>query len=293
MNSQAEEVMRRLLGAATEARPMAGGRSGASLWLVDNRYVLRQSAPQGLLPVEWTRQQKCLELASQRGLAPPILYARDGISVMEWVEGSPIGRPTPREGDPLGRLAALLRHLHTGPAFPEGPSLAEMFADLRRNLPDLPEVLGERMAECAPRLEALGSPAPCHLDLNSSNILASPSRIYLVDWELACQNEPYLDLAQLGVWVCRDQAERETLLERYLERAPGPLELERMRLARVLALCFYASAFHLVARMQDRAWVKQGPDLDGIFAEMADTGQRFRPEAMAHALMLELENAGK
>lgn len=285
------ELIQGLFGAETRIQTMSGGRSGAQLWEVNQNYVVRRAGARGQGSADMAREQACLAIAADQGLAPSLIYAQNGITVMQKVEGSPIGRLTPRQSDPLGRLAGLLRKLHSGPAFPEGPKLPEMMADLQTNLPDLPAILAERVGACWPRLEALGRPAPCHLDLNPSNILATPERIYLVDWEVACQNEPYLDLAQLGVWVCRDQAEREYLLESYLGHSPGREHLERMQLARVLALCFYASAFHLVARMQARAWVDQGPDLDRLYGQMARTGQPFQPEEMAHALMLELEQA--
>ena len=297
-----QEVLQRIeqtLGSEVTFAPMTQGRSGASLWSVqrgEQSFVVRRAGPHSRQPGRLAREEKCLRLAADRGLAPPLVHAQDGITVMESVPGSPIGRPTPRQSDPLGRLAATLRHLHSGPEFPPGPRLLEMFwevqgALLQAQAAPLPARLGDCLESTTPRLDSFGGGAPCHLDLNPSNILATPDSLYLVDWELAGQNEPFLDLAQVGIWVCRDEPEREQLLARYLERPPNAQDRERIELARLQALSFYAAAFHLVTHMQGRSPLTEGPDMNQIFAEMARTGQTFAPEEMAQALLLELQMA--
>ncbi|MBN9414141.1 hypothetical protein ABS71_15695 [bacterium SCN 62-11] len=286
MNDSIQKIVKETLGDHLKVTPLSGGRSGASLWLIERdgqRYVVRQSGPN-----RSEREEICIRLASGRGLAPRLLEARQGVTVMEWSDGQALHRGTPRETDPLGRLAATLRHLHDGPAFPEGPSMLAMYRDLERHLENLPAVIGHTLEATTPELAECGQPAPCHLDLNPSNILATPERIHLVDWELAAQNEPYLDLAQLGIWICRQPLERAELLAKYLQAEPTLQQKRRMHLARLQALSFYAAAFHLVTHMQGRQTVQQGTDLDGVFQEMASTGQSFRPESMAHALLLEL-----
>lgn len=288
MTNPIQKILKETLGEDLVVTPLSGGRSGASLWTVtrgEENFVARQSGPQAQVD----REQACVRLAAGRGLAPRVLYASGGLTVMERVAGSPIHRGTPRETDPLGRLARTLRRLHTGPDFPEGPTVLAMFRDLEKHIQGLPHLLGRTLEETTPAFLELSQPAPCHLDLNPSNILATPDHIYLVDWELAAQNEPYLDLAQLGVWVCRDRTERAQLLNKYLEGDASDQQKERMRLARIQALSFYASAFHLVTHMHGRQLLAQGPDLDGVFQEMARSGQSFQPESMAHALLLELQ----
>lgn len=288
MTNLIQKILKETLGENLVITPLSGGRSGASLWSVtrgEEHFVARQSGPHS----QFDREQTCIRLAAERGLAPRVLYAFEGLIVMEHVVGSPIHRGTPRETDPLGRLAGTLRHLHAGPAFPEGPTILAMFRDLEKHIQGLPQLLGRTLEETTPAFLELSQPAPCHLDLNPSNILAGDDQICLVDWELASQNEPYLDLAQLGVWVCRDSAEREELLYKYLKGEASAIQKERMRLARLQTLSFYTSAFHLVTHMQGRRTLDQGPELDGVFQEMARSGRPFQPESMAHALLLELQ----
>lgn len=271
--------------------PLTGGRSGALLFSVEadgQSYVVRQMGVQNRIPGSSDREQTCMHLAAELGLAPRIVrgWPEQGIVLMEKVAGHPIGRGTPRETDPLGRLAAVLRRLHGGPAFPVGPTMAERLAQLESFGVPLPPLLGDSIRAALPQLE--GTSAPCHLDLNPSNILATPERIYLVDWEIAAQSEPFLDLAQLGVWVCRGDRERDELLALYLERPPDAREQRRMQLARVLALSFYALGFCLVCARMGVAPLSEGPGLEEVFGKMAASGQAFAPEEMAGAFIAEV-----
>ena len=279
------------------AEPMSGGRSGALIYSVEAdgaAYVLRKLGENNRRPGTAQREQTCMQLAAQLGVAPRVVrcFPDDGIILMEKINGTPIGRGTPRETDPLGRLAATLRTLHGGPAFPAGPGPLEMFQQLESDLarmqsPPLPPALGNTLARLLPRLDQLGLPAPCHHDLNPSNILDTPDHVYLVDWEIANQGEPYLDLAQLGIWVCRDEAERLELLHKYLQQAPTQPDLQRLELARGVALSFYAAAFHLVCAMLKVPTLTHGPTLQEVFEQMAATRQPFQPDQMAHALLRE------
>lgn len=108
--------------------------------------------------------------------------------------------------------------------------------------------------------------------------------------KVAGMSDPFLDLGQLGVWVCRDANERAHLLASYLERAPGPDEVTRAGRCRVLALGFYAAAFHLVSLFTGRTVVPTDEDnaLEAVFARMARTGQPFAAEEMAAAMVAEM-----
>jgi hypothetical protein len=102
-------------------------------------------------------------------------------------------------------------------------------------------------------------------------------------------NDPFLDLAQLSVWICRDAAERDSLLERYLQRSPTGEERERARHTRVLALAFYAAAFHLVSAFARVAVTPSPVRLDELFTRLAFG--RLVPNEMAAALVNEMRSA--
>ncbi len=287
--------------AGVQLAPMPGGKSGAQLFafaIDGTEYVVRQAGfgPPGD-PTKSERELACIRIAAELGVAPRLVHgdASLGVSIMEKVAGTPVGRYTPRDDDPLGRVAATLRTLHGGPAFPASPSFAALLTGLDAELRTqggaaLPAELVDTVRTFGALVEESGARVPCHRDLNPTNILATPEHVYLVDWEVAGMSDPFLDLGQLGVWVCRDADERAHLLASYLERAPGPAEVTRAGRCRVLALGFYAAAFHLVSLFTGRTVVPTDEDnaLEAVFARMARTGQPFAAEEMAAAMVAEM-----
>ena len=252
--------------------PMTGGSSGARLFAfaVDGkRYVVRRTATTGPDdPRKFERELACIAIASRLGVAPTLVHgdAASGVTILEEIDGSPVGRDSPRDGDLFGRLARTLRTLHAGPRFPSGPTFAARFAEFAAIRVELPAEVVDAVAANAPLVEAPGLSVSCHRDVNPTNLLATPDRIYLIDWELAGLADPFFDLGELGVWVCRDAGERALLVERYLGRAPDAEERERIRRCRVLALAFYASGLLLIARLAGKP--ELAPLADGLVAQM-------------------------
>lgn len=89
--------------------------------------------------------------------------------------------------------------------------------------------------------------APRENDLNPGSILETPDRAYLIDWEVAGWGDPFVDLAQLGVFGLARDGAREELLACYLGREPDVLERAHATLARVIALGAYAVSFTAMA----------------------------------------------
>jgi streptomycin 6-kinase len=272
---------------------MTGGKSGAVLFVMEHdgqAYVVRKIGERARAKAE--RELACMTIAAQAGIGARVISGEGGIVIMDKLPGAPITRGTPRDGDPLGRLAATLRTLHAAPRFPDGPQLGQMFGALTSNLV-LPDVLPRAVTAAEQELATTGVLAPCHRDLNPTNILATPERIQLIDWEQAGNSDPFFDLAQLGIWVCRDDAERAHLLASYLGRAPDVLEQRRADLNRILALAFYGAAFCLVIAMQGKALAAGTTMLEDVFAAMAATGRPFEPDQMAGALVRQLEHEAR
>jgi aminoglycoside phosphotransferase len=252
--------------------PMAGGSSGAELFsfAVDGkRHVVRKTAttsPDD--PGKFDRELACVAIASQLGIAPTLVHgdAATGVTILAWIDGSPVGRDSPRDGDLFGRLARTLRTLHAGPRFPSGPTFAARFAGFAALRLELPAAVVDAVAATTPLVEAPELAVSCHRDVNPTNILATPDRIYLIDWELAGLADPFFDLGELGVWVCRDVGERALLIEAYLGRAPDADERERIRRCRVLALAFYATGLLLIAKLARKP--ELAPLADNLVAAM-------------------------
>ena len=282
------------LGDVDSITPLAGGASGARLWTVERggqAYVVRLMAPGQTDSSKAERELACMRIAADAGIGPRVIAGGWGLVIMDKLPGAPISRGTPRDTDPLGRLAATLRGLHAATLFPAGPTMAQFLPHLGQYLVSLgkqppPAAVMAAIAAADRQLDP-GIVAPCHRDLNPTNILATADAVRLIDWELAGNGDPFFDLGELGIWVCRDDAERTDLLAKYLGRAPDPAERRRMILNRILALGFYASAFHMIAAMANLPIPDPAPTLDEVHANLVMT-KMPDPARMSGALVREL-----
>ena len=132
--------------------------------------------------------------------------------------------------------------------------------------------------------------APCHRDLNPNNILETADRAVFVDWDTAGQGDPYLDLAQLGVFAFPAPPEREALLEAYLGRRATDAERARSTVARVRALAFYALAFRQVQAVAGQVVPDDAPvpSLPELFATIAVRRENTSPGLLARSLQREM-----
>ncbi|MEO9157448.1 MAG: phosphotransferase [Kofleriaceae bacterium] len=275
---------------------MPGGASGALLFtMIMNgaTYVLRKPGTFGgpLDREKLAIQLECLRIASLLGVAPELVHIdpASGITVVRKIEGTPITRGTPRETDPLGKLARALRTLHAGPAMP-----GEVPPGPYRTFSTVLEQQGRALpAQLVLAIEAAGAElaggpiAPCHRDLNPTNLIATPDRVYLIDWDTAGPADPLFDIALATVWLCGDANERIEFLTTYLERAPDAGELRRLDVNRVMAFGFYGLGFHALAAMQGQPIDEDGPALEPLFGRMASGGMMFTMAEMAVALVNE------
>ncbi|HJT86764.1 MAG TPA: hypothetical protein VJ732_02885 [Bryobacteraceae bacterium] len=217
-------------------------------------YLLRINTRAG----DMARHFQCMQAAAEAGLAPRVRYTstEDRISLTDFVETAPF----PAE-DALRRVPAALRRLHALPPFPASPfnttctfllnqgrALDGFLQQFRaaRLLPeaDIEELLGH-YAKVAAVYSALDpDPAPSHNDLfKPDNILFDGSRVWLVDWEAAFQNDRYADLAAAANLLAANEAEEKIYLQEYFGGTPTPYHAARFRLMRQLAHIFYAMVF--------------------------------------------------
>lgn len=180
----------------------------------------------------------------------------DRISITDFVEAARFPAK-----DALRRVPAALRILHALPPFPvapfnttctfllnKGPAL-DAFLQQFRAANIVPEHdINELFAHYA-RLAAAYSSldpdlAPSHNDLfKPDNILFDGSRLWLVDWEAAFQNDRYADLAVVANMLAADEAEEQIYLQEYFGVPPTSYQVARFYLMKQLAHMFYAMAF--------------------------------------------------
>lgn len=217
-------------------------------------YLLRINTRAG----DVARQFECMRAAAEAGLAPRVRYANaeDRVSITDFIEAVPLAA-----GDALRLVPAALRRLHGLAPFPgapfnttctfllnEGPAL-DGFVERVRAANGMPrreteELLAHctRVAEVCSALEP--DLAPSHNDLfKPDNILFDASRVWLVDWEAAFQNDRYADLAVTANMLVLSEAEEPVFLGQYFGSPPDSHQAARLYVMRQLAHAFYAMAF--------------------------------------------------
>lgn len=294
------------LDAAFPGRPvhdlisLSGGFSGATLiaFIVDGApYVAKRFVVDPSDPERAAREIACMRIASERGVAPRLHHgnARTGVMIMDRVAGTPL-RPT-AAADPtlLERVATTLRRLHDGPPFPRGPSGMDFLRFLDAQCMELAGVgLPADLVRTVEELERVNAPhahaAPCHRDLNPNNVLVTADRVYFVDWTTAGAGDPFVDLAQLGVFAFPRPEQREALLDAYLGRHATDDERARAHVARLIALGFYAASFFFVgARLGGPPPADEKPvPLAEVLVALRAAPERAHPRTVAAALLNEM-----
>jgi hypothetical protein len=88
------------------------------------------------------------------------------------------------------------------------------------------------------------APAPSHNDLfKPDNMLFDGSRLWMVDWEAAFQNDRYADLAVVANMLVANETEEQTYLQEYFGAPPDSYQAARFFLMRQLAHMFYTLVF--------------------------------------------------
>jgi aminoglycoside phosphotransferase (APT) family kinase protein len=223
------------------------------------RIVLRGSAYLlriNTRPGDMARHFACMQAAADAGLAPRVRYAsaEDRISITDFVEAIPFPA-----AEALVRIPAALRALHALPPFPaapfnttctfllnKGPAL-EGFLQKFRTSGILHESETEELFACYQQLADVyprHDSAPGHNDLfKPDNMLFDGTRLWLVDWEAAFQNDRYADLAVVANMIVTNESTEEAFLREYLGELPDEYQRARFYLMRQLAHMFYAMAF--------------------------------------------------
>jgi hypothetical protein len=217
-------------------------------------YLLRINTRAG----DMMRHFSCMKAAAEAGLAPRVWYAcaEDRISITDFVEAVPFPAT-----DALRCVPTVLRTLHALPPFPvvpfnttctfllnKGPALDGFLQKFRvaKILPeqDLEELLAQYARVAAAYSSLDPDLAPSHNDLfKPDNILFDGSRLWLVDWEAAFQNDRYADLAVVANMLVADEAEEQIYLQEYFGTPADSYRAARFYLMKQLAHMFYAMAF--------------------------------------------------
>ena len=167
-------------------------------WLVDagdRKAVLKiDDAPRGGPFSSRPSEAHIQTRAAARGLANEIVFVSDTILMTEYVAGVTWSGGCLDEDENLEKLAEAMRKLHslplTGRIF-DAVGAAQGYA---RQIVD-GDV--DRIRDCLAKVESMPLPhnlCCCHNDMVAANIICMPE-VRFLDWEYACDNDPFFDIA--------------------------------------------------------------------------------------------------
>lgn len=239
------------LAPAAALAPLKGGVSGALICRIDTangRFLLRLE-PDRIALEHRIRNSVCMQAAAVAGVAPAVRHSDPaaGVTVMDYIEARPLAAHAGGREAVVRELGALLARLREAPPFPrlgDGRDVVRLALDgLIACDVFAPGSLDPHAAALA-KLRALRpwAPAtlsPSHNDPNPRNLISDGRRLWLVDWELACQNDPLFDLAIVSTELADTPALQALLLASAFGKAPDAARLDELAVVRLLTRLSY------------------------------------------------------
>lgn len=155
-------------------------------------------------------------LAADRGLAGRVLFVSDTVYMTEYLEGTIWSGECLEDNTNLDALAAGLKKLH---ALPLTGRTFDAIGAARDYIQQIEDADPELVGECLRKIKA--GPMPhnlccCHNDLVVANIINTPE-IRFLDWEYACDNDPFFDLATVVAHHELTAEQSDYLLDAYFD----------------------------------------------------------------------------
>lgn len=166
-----------------------------------------------------SREAMCASLAAELGVAPPVVYARDGVLVQRFMDGETLRQGEAISATRLDRIVDVLRRVHGG-RLPADTADANPVAFARAYLARLAP--GTLPPTQRARIDAILDAVPdgalhglIHTDLIPENFIDDGRTIWLIDWEYAGLGDPATDLANLAMNFALDGQELDRAVSRH------------------------------------------------------------------------------
>jgi thiamine kinase-like enzyme len=189
-------------------------------WLIgvdDRKAVLKIDAAARAEPFSSRASEANIQTrAAEQGLANNIIYVSNTILMTEYIEGVVWSAGCLDADENLLKLAAAMRKLHslplTGKVF-DAIGAAQIYANQIRG--------GDtgKIRDCLAKVETMPLPhnlCCCHNDLVAANIIYVPE-VRFLDWEYACDNDPFFDIATVVAHHDLPAGRAEFLLNAYFD----------------------------------------------------------------------------
>jgi len=194
--------------------------------LTNRTHLVESAGRRGVLKVDETvrsapynarpEEARIQGIAADHDLANRVLYVDETVYLTEYVDGTVWTRADLNDENKLVQLARALRQLHALP-------LTGRYFDARAAAHQYVDKLGDADAVkarvCVEIIEQLRLPQPlccCHNDLVVSNIISTPG-VRFLDWEYACDNDPFFDLATVVSHHELSSQQAQLLLDAYFD----------------------------------------------------------------------------
>jgi thiamine kinase len=230
-------------------------------------YVLRiAGADTELLGIDREAEQAAARAAASLDVGPEVVDFVEGSLITRFVEGPPVTVEEMRRPETLREIAAVLRRIHEGPAFParfDAFRVVETYRDTAvEHGVEIPPEYEQAKARADEIERQLGSrpELPCHNDLLNANFIRSAGGIRIVDWEYAGMGDRFFDLANFSVNNELGEEDSDRLLDAYF----GELRDEHRE---------HLRAMRFMSDFREAMWgvVQQGiSDLDVDFVDYAN-----------------------
>lgn len=220
MSRTPEEVLSTIPGwQHATVSELAGGLTNRTYLVAagDDKAVLKIDAGARSSPYNARNTEARIQtMAADRGLAGRVLFVSDTVYMTEYLQGVIWSGDSLQDNTNLNALAAGLKKLHalplTGRTFDATGAARDYSQRIENADPEL-------VRNCLQTVEA--GPMPhrlccCHNDLVVANIINAPE-IRFLDWEYACDNDPFFDLATIVAHHGLSAEQRDCLLDAYFD----------------------------------------------------------------------------
>ncbi len=220
MNTQVQSVLAQIPGWENASFSELKGGLTNPCWLVEHNgrkaNLKIDPTPRGEPFSSRPTEAQVQNRAAAQGLANKVIYVSDTVLMTEYAEGVVWSAGSLDVDENLDELAAAMRKLHSLPLTGRTFNAIGASRNYARRIQDGDTA---RIRDCLAKIEAMPLPhnlCCCHNDLVAANIIYVPE-VRFLDWEYACDNDPFFDLATIVAHHRLAEDRAEYLLNAYFD----------------------------------------------------------------------------